>query len=152
FFLDAHRSLQRVLKYAGQPARFFFAEMTGNDGITTVYGIANHRRGLNDSVQDDGKTMTFVLLRDLAEFFCSLAIEFQLNRPPFVAVKGMRFSHSIASEIGLLFHEQTLRRCLFVLLGSVLVILDFVFRRNNLSALVDRGQSFAIVGIDQTEL
>ena len=76
FFLDAHWGLQRVLKHAGEPARFFFAEMTGDYGITTVYGIANHGRGLNDPIQDDGKTVTFVLLGDLAKFFCALAIEF----------------------------------------------------------------------------
>ena len=126
--------------------------MTSNDGITTVNRIANHGRGLNNSVQDDGKTMTFVLLGDLAEFFCSLAIEFQLYRPPFVAVKGVRFTHPIAAKVRLLFYQQTLSRCIFVLVGGVLVVLDFVFRRNNLSAFVDRGQSFAIVGIDQTEL
>src|SRR5437762_3722530 len=126
--------------------------MTSDDRVATVNRIANHRCRLNNSVQDDGETMTFVLLRDLPEFFCAVAIEFQLDRPPFVAVKSVRFTHPIAAKVRLLFYQQSLGCRFFVLLGNVLVVLDFVFWRNNIGALVDRAQSFAIVGIDQTEL
>src|SRR4029450_6309888 len=126
--------------------------MTSDHRVAAVNRIANHRCRLNNSVQDDGETMTFVLLRDLPEFFCAVAIEFQLDRPPFVAVKGVRFTHPIDATFLLLFYQQPRGCRFFVLLGNVLVVLDFVFRRNNFSALVDRAQSFAIVGIDQTEL
>ena len=107
FFFDAYWRLQRILQHAGQTARFFFAEMSSDDGVATVNRIANHRRGLNNAIEHDGETMTFVLLGDLAEFFRAFAVEFQLDRPAFIAVIGMRFGHAIAAKVGFLFHQQT---------------------------------------------
>src|SRR5262249_31453083 len=85
------------------------------------------------------------------EFLCALAIEFQLYRPPFVAVVGVRTGNTIATQVRLPLYQQTLGCRFFILLGGVLVVLDFVLWRHNLSALVNRGQPFAVVRVNQSE-
>src|SRR5437762_4780849 len=47
-FLNADRRLQRVLKHAGQPARFFLTKSSGDLRVATINCVLDYRRRLND--------------------------------------------------------------------------------------------------------
>src|SRR5439155_2606904 len=115
-FFNADRSLQRVLQYTGQPARFFLIKFPGDDGVASVDRIANDRSGLDHAIENNCKPVSFVLFRDLAELLRSVAVELQLHSPTFVPKIGVRLAHTVASEVGFLFHQQTFHPRLFVFL------------------------------------
>src|SRR6202011_511127 len=113
-FFDADRCLERVFQNAREAARFFLPELSGNNGVAAVNCVTNHWRGLNDTIEDDCKAVPFVLLGNFAELLRAFAVEFELHRPAFVAVVGVRFAHAIAAEVGFLFDEQAFLSRLFV--------------------------------------
>src|SRR4030095_13046286 len=95
-FLDAHWSLQRVLKHACQTARFFFREVPGDLCVTAVNGVLNYRRRLDDSIQHDRKAMMDVRCRYVAELFRSLAVEPQMNNPTVLFIRSACARNAIA--------------------------------------------------------
>src|SRR5207249_12043644 len=105
FLLDADRRLQWIFEHACQTARFFFAKLSSDDGVAAVNRVANHRCGLNYAIEHDREPVPFVLLRDLAELFRTVAIELELYRPAFIAVIGVRLADAIATEVGFLLDE-----------------------------------------------
>ena len=95
--------------------------------------------------------MSFVLFRDLAELLRSVAVELQLHSPTFVPKIGVRLAHTVASEVGFLFHQQTFHPRLFVFLRPQGVGLDSVLRRNHVLARIDRAQMLPVIGINQAK-
>ena len=144
--------MQRIFQHARQPARFLFGESTGNDGVATINRIANHRRRLDDAVQNNREAITFKFFGDLAESFRAFAVELQLHRPAFLAKIGVRARDVFTAEVGLLFHKQAFDSRLFVSFRAHRIGFDAVLRRDDVFALVDPGQFVAVVGIDETEL
>src|SRR5438132_10584786 len=96
--------------------------------------------------------MPFILLGDFAELFRALAIKFELHRPAFVAVIGVRFADAIATEIGFLFDEQAFFARLFISFRRHFVNFDPILRRNNFLAAINRPQTFAVVRKNKAKL
>ena len=135
-----------------ETARFLLLKFSGDDGVAAVNRIADHRCRLNYAIEHDSKPMPFILLGDFAELFRALAIKFELHRPAFVAVIGVRFADAIATEIGFLFDEQAFFARLFISFRRHFVNFDPILRRNNFLAAINRPQTFAVVRKNKAKL
>ena len=143
--------MQRILQHAGQPARFFLIKFAGDNGIASVNRVANDRSGLDHAIENNCEPVSFVLLGDLAELLRAFAVELQLHGPAFVPEIGVRLAHTVASEVGLLFHKQAFHPRLLVFLRAQRVCLDAVLRRNHFLSRIDRAQAFPVIRINKAE-
>ena len=106
---------------------------------------------MNHAIENNREAMTHICFSDLPECFRAFSIEPECDFPSFLTISGSRLRHMVASEVGFLFDEQTFFDWLSAL-NLLLVSFDPVFWRNNFLSRINRAQTLAVVGVNETEL